>query len=206
MTKILITDDHPMVVEGLKTVLSSFENMVVAATASNAYEAIEILKKQEIDICLLDINLPDISGLDLCKKIKAEFQHIKIITITTHNDRSFLVEMLQNGVSGYLLKTAESHEILAAIQTALQGGLYIDKALNHTLTPPVKAPKNLPFLTKREIEVLKQIANGYTNQQIADKIFVSVTTVNTHRSNLMLKLDAHNTAQLLKIATQNKLI
>jgi DNA-binding NarL/FixJ family response regulator len=204
MTKILIVDDHLMVLEGLKSLLQNIENLKIVGTASNAYDAIAFLKQNEVDIAFLDINLPDLSGIDLCLKIKEEFPEVKCLALSTFAERSYISRMIQNGAMGYLIKSSSKEEILEAIERVQSGGFF----MNVNLLDPIseKENKTIPFLTRREKEVLELIAEGMTNQQIADKIFVSVLTVNSHRKNLLTKFEVNNTASLIKVAAQNGLI
>lgn len=202
--RIFIVDDHPLVVEGLKSVLSDCEGISVAGTASNAFEAMEFLRNHDVDVAFLDINLPDVSGIELCLKIKERYPHIKCLALSTFNQRSYISRMIQNGAVGYLIKNSTKDEILEAIHQVQAGGYYMNVNLNET--PAADKPKPLPFLTRREKEVLILIAEGLTNGQIADKIFVSVTTVNTHRKNLLMKFEVTNTANLIKLAAQHQLI
>lgn len=206
--RVFIVDDHPMVIEGLKSLLCQLDDIEVAGTASNAFDTISLLKTNKVDIILLDINLPDISGIDLCKKIQEEFPEIKILGISTFSDRSYISRMIANGASGYLIKSASADEIVEAIQTVLKGRLYLSLEMEHVLHPSsATIPANaLPALTKREKEVLQHIAEGLTNNQIAEKLFISPLTVDSHRKNLMTKLEVKNTASLIKLAIEQNLL
>jgi DNA-binding NarL/FixJ family response regulator len=205
--KIFIIDDHPMVVAGLNSLLGRLENIEVAGAVSNAFDAIPFLKKNKIEVVLLDINLPDISGIDLCKKIHKEFPDIKILGISTFSERSYISRMIENGASGYLIKSASAGEIAEAIDTVLKGKIYLSVSMEHIAKPLSIMPSdNLPALTKREKEILQLISEGLTNNQIAEKLFISPLTVDSHRKNLLTKLNVNNTASLIKLAVQNGLI
>ena len=205
--KVFIIDDHPMVVAGLNSLLSELRNTEVAGAVSNAFDAIPFLKKNKTDVILLDINLPDISGIDLCKKIHKEFPQIKIIGISTFSDRSYISRMIENGASGYLIKSASATEIAEAIDTVLKEKMYLSVSMEHIAKPLSIIPSdNLPALTKREKEILQLISEGFTNNQIAEKLFISSLTVDSHRKNLLTKLNVNNTASLIKLAVQNGLI
>ncbi|MCP9770719.1 DNA-binding response regulator [Lacihabitans sp. LS3-19] len=204
MTRILIVDDHPLVIEGVKSLLVDQEDIIVVGVATNAFDAMVFLKENQVDIAFLDINLPDISGIDLCKKIKEEFPDVKSIALSTFAERSYISRMVQNGAMGYLLKSSSKDEILDAISQVSQGGYYLN--LNIKLPNQPEPHKPLPFLTRREKEVLILISDGFTNHQIAEKLFVSVLTVDSHRKNLLMKFEVNNTASLIKIAVQNDLI
>lgn len=204
---ILIVDDHPMVVAGLQQLLMQLEGIKVAATACNAFDAIALLRAQQIDIILLDINLPDINGIDLCKKIKKEFPEIKILGISTFSERSYISRMIKNGASGYLIKSASAEEIAEAIHTVMSGKLYLSLSMEHLLQPSFRAPSGvLPALTKREKEVLRLIADGMTNHQIAGELFISPLTVDSHRKSLLTKFNVNNTASLVRMAVEHGLL
>ena len=205
--KVFIIDDHPMVVAGLNSLLGRLENIEVAGAVSNAFDAIPFLKKNKTDVILLDINLPDISGIDLCKKIHKEFPEIKILGISTFSERSYISRMIENGASGYLIKSASADEIAEAIDTVLKDKMYLSVSMEHIAKPLSIIPSdNLPALTKREKEILQLISEGLTNNQIAEKLFISPLTVDSHRKNLLTKLNVNNTASLIKLAVQNGLI
>jgi DNA-binding NarL/FixJ family response regulator len=205
--KIFIIDDHPMVVAGLNSLLGRLQNIEVTGAVSNAFDAIPFLKKNQTDVILLDINLPDISGIDLCKKIHKEFPEVKILGISTFSERSYISRMIENGASGYLIKSASADEIAEAIDTVLKGKMYLSVSMEHIAKPLSIMPlDNLPTLTKREKEILQLISEGFTNNQIAEKLFISPLTVDSHRKNLLTKLNVNNTASLIKLAVQNGLI
>lgn len=196
----MIVDDHPLVIEGFKSMFLNDTSIELAGFAMNAYDAISFLKhNNDVEIAFLDINLPDISGIELCKKIKQEFPNIKCLALSTFNERVYVSKMIENGACGYLLKNSTKEEILEAIAAIEKGGLYMNVELQENSKTTIKGK---PVLTRREIEVLEQIAEGLTNQEVADKLFISTSTVSTHRQNLLLKLDANNTASLIKIAAK----
>jgi DNA-binding NarL/FixJ family response regulator len=196
-----------MVVAGLNSLLGRLENIEVAGAVSNAFDAIPFLKENTIDVILLDINLPDISGIDLCKKIHKEFPAIKILGISTFSERSYISRMIENGASGYLIKSASANEIAEAIDTVLKDKMYLSVSMEHIAKPLSIIPSdNLPALTKREKEILQLISEGFTNHQIAEKLFISPLTVDSHRKNLLTKLNVNNTASLIKLAVQNGLV
>ncbi len=207
MINIFIVDDHPIVVEGLKSVIEKLDGLHIVGTAYNAIDAINLLKAIETDVLLLDINLPDISGIDLCKKVRNQFPNIRILGISTFSERSYISRMIENGAMGYLIKSASAEEISAAITTVMQGKLYMSLNLEHLLRPSsVIQPDALPNLTRREKEVLQHISEGLTNVQIAEKLFVSPSTIDTHRKNMITKLEVNNTAALIRFAIEHGLI
>lgn len=200
MRKILIVDDHPIVVEGLKMVLTDFD----CKTARTGNECLEIIRTFEPDIILLDINLPDINGIDLCKTILEKNKRTKILAISSFNQRSWITRMMDNGAKGYILKNATDDEIKTAITDVLQGKEHFSPEIAEMIIK--KSHQEETFLTRREIEILRLIADGDTNVVIADKLCVSPLTVDSHRKNLIMKLDAKNTASLIKIALTRGLI
>lgn len=207
MTTVFIVDDHPVVVEGLKSVIEKLEDIQVSGVAYNAVDAVNLLKTTHTDVLLLDINLPDISGIDLCKKVRKEFPEIRILGISTFSERSYISRMIENGALGYLIKSASADEIAEAVASVMQGKLYMSLKMEHLLRPISVVPTgNLPDLTKREKEVLKLITEGMTNNQIAEKLFVSSSTVDTHRKNMITKLEVNNTAALVRFAVEHGLI
>ncbi len=205
--QVFIVDDHPMVVAGLRALLDQLENMEVAGSATNAFDTLPFLQNNKVDVILLDINLPDVNGIDLCKRIKKEFPAIRVLGISTFSDRSYISRMINNGASGYLVKSASAEEISEAIQTVLRGRLYLSLEMEHLLNATSAIPTGiLPVLTRREKEVLRLIADGLTNNQIAEKLFISPLTVDSHRKNLLTKLNVKNTASLITTAFEHQLL
>lgn len=207
MVSVFIVDDHPVVVAGLRSVIEKLSGHLVTGVAGNAVETINLLKTVTVDVLLLDINLPDISGIDLCKKLKKEFPAIKVLALSTFSDRSYISRMIENGALGYLIKSASAGEIAEAIASVMRGNLYMSLNMEHLLRPlAVLTAGSLPELTKREKEVLQYISQGLTNNQIAEKLFVSPSTVDTHRKNMITKLGVSNTASLIRVAVEHGLI
>lgn len=196
---ILLVDDHNMVIEGMKAILTRIPFTHIAATAVNALEAIAALRKQPVDLAFVDINLPDISGIELCSKIKSEFPSVHVIGLSTFKQRSYVSQMIANGASGYLLKSASKEEIEEAITATLSGKMYFSADINNTAAPVISEDEP-PTLTRREKEILKLIAKGLKSNEIADQLFLSPYTVDTHRKNLLTKFEVNNTAILVKKA------
>ncbi len=208
--KIAITDDHIMVLKGIEAMLEPIAEISVLATYSNAKETLKGLKKQTPDILLLDINLPDINGIDLSKQLLKNYSNLKIIALTNFEDIAFVKRMLKNGVHGYLLKNTDRKELLEAFKTVLSGELYLqqsikEKMLNQITSKPTHDKLNVK-LTRREHEVLVAMSEELTTQQISEKLFISPKTVETHRMNLMSKLGAKNSVGVMKIAMENQLL
>lgn len=202
--KLFIVDDHYMIIEGIRSLLQHEVGLEWIGHAMNAASCLAFLEKQRPDVLFMDVNLPDQSGIDLCLFVKKANPKIRIIGLSSFNQFSFIQKMLQNGASGYVLKNATKEELLEAIETVMEGKKYISKEIEVTMA----TSKNLktPLITRREKEVLLLIAEGLTNGEIADKLFVSITTVDTHRKNLLAKFEVKNTAALVRMATQYQLI
>lgn len=203
--KIIVVDDHPMVIEGMKAMLNQIRYVELCATASNAYEAMEKVKENQPDLVITDINMPEISGVELTSKLKKEFPNLKIIGMSTFNERSYIAQMIQNGADGFLVKSASKEEIETAISSVVDGKMHLSSDAGMS-TSEQKELKNQPTLTSREKEILTLISEGFTNPQIAEKLFISLYTVETHRKNLLSKFNTNNTASLIKIAATNGLL
>jgi DNA-binding NarL/FixJ family response regulator len=199
-TKVFIVDDHYMVIEGIRSLLQNEKDVEWVGHASNAASCLAFLQKQQPDVILMDINLPDKSGIDLCKEVIEKYPSIFIIGLSTFNQQSFIQKMMDNGASGYVLKNATQEELMEAVQTVMKGKTYLSEEASQILRK--NADADIPVLTRREKEVLELIADGLTNNEIAQKLFISVATVDTHRKNLLAKFEAKNIASLIKAAMQ----
>lgn len=201
---LFIVDDHYMVIEGIRSLLQSDEEIDWAGHASNGASCLAFLRQQQPDVILLDINLPDINGIDLCKEIKKTYPGIFIIGLSTFNQETYVRKMLEYGASGYVLKNATRQELKDAIRQVMQGKVYLSEQVATLIRD--NPEKKKPVITAREKEVLELVARGLTNPEIAQKIFLSTTTIDTHRKNLLSKLNARNTAELIRIAAAYQLI
>lgn len=172
--------------------------------AMNAASCMAFLYQQQPDVLLLDINMPDKSGIDLCKEIKEKYPEILIIGLSSFNQQSYIQKMMQNGASGYVLKNASREEIVSAIESVINGDTFLSSEASVTMRENKDA--QIPVITRREKEVLQLIAEGLINKEIAEKLFISTTTVDTHRNSLLSKFDVKNTANLIKLAAQYNLI
>lgn len=211
--KIMIVDDHQLIVDGLKSLLSGEKNIRIVAEASNGKEALRQLETEEVDVILMDIEMPVMNGCDATRAIISEYPYIKIIALTSFDERSIISKMLNAGASGYLLKNIKKEILLEAIETVVKGEPYYSSEISIIMEKPTAeealAPKNpqaLSVLTDREIEVLKLIVLGISNKEAAEKLFVSPKTIDVHRTNIMRKLDIHNLAGLVKLALENHLL
>lgn len=204
---VLIVDDHPMVIEGLKTLLSDNESVVVKTHFTNGKNTLEFLEKESVDVILLDVNLPDISGVEMVKLILDMRATISILGVSTYSEPSIINQMIKNGVKGYLLKNATADELISAITQVHSGKFYFGSEVQKILADSVSQErKDIPKLTRREKHILTLIAEGKTTNTIAEELFISPLTVETHRRNLMQKLEVSNAASLIKIAVEHKLI
>ncbi|HEY8687679.1 MAG TPA: response regulator transcription factor [Chitinophagaceae bacterium] len=203
--KLFIVDDHYMVIEGIHSLLQNEKSIEWMGHATNAASCLAFLQHQVPDVILMDINLPDKSGIDLCKEVKEKYPAIFILGLSTFNQQSFIEKMIGSGASGYVIKNATQQELMEAIHTVVKGKEYLSFDAAVALRKP-DTQNNTPVITRREKEVLELITEGMTNNEIARQLFISSTTVDTHRKNLLSKLRAKNTASLVRIATQLKLV
>ena len=202
--KVFIVDDHYMVVEGIRSLLQHEKTIDWTGHAMNADSCMAFLRQSQPDVILMDINLPDKSGIDLCKEVKTMYPGIFIVGLSTFNQQSFIRKMMDNGASGYVLKNATQQELMDAVNTVMKGKTFMSDEVSQVMRKSNSL--TVPVLTRREKEVLELIAEGMTNNEIAEKIFVSASTVDTHRKNLLAKLEAKNTAELVKLAFFHNLI
>ena len=205
MISVYIVDDHKLVIEGIVSFLQKEKNIKVAGFATTALDCINFFKTRTADVILMDINLPDMNGMDLCKLIKTNYPGIAVIALSTLNQGSYITQIIENGASGYLLKNAGKQELINAIHLVAKGGNYLSHDASQNLKQETQKQKSFPRLTKREKEVLALIVAGMTNAQIGQQLFISPDTVDSHRKNLHLKLNVNNTAMLVKFAIENNL-
>lgn len=209
MNKMLtvIVDDHPIVIEGLKTLLRNEDNLEIIAGFSNGEQLLSYFGENPIDLVLLDVTLPDISGMDLCQLIKKESPDTIILILSNHTERSIIMQTIQNGANGYLLKNSSLDELRQCIGEAQKGNICYSKEVMEIISRPTKNQlRGIPQLTRREKQILSFLAEGKTSQAIAQELFVSPLTVDTHRRNLMQKFEARNVAELITAAHQQRLL
>ena len=186
--KVFIVDDHYMVVEGIRSLLQHEKSIDWTGHAMNADSCMAFLRQSQPDVILMDINLPDKSGIDLCKEVKTLYPGVFIVGLSTFNQQSFIRKMMDNGASVYVLKNATQQELMDAVNTVMKGKTFMSDEVSQVMRKSNSL--TVPVLTRREKEVLELIAEGMTNNEIAEKIFVSASTVDTHRKNLLAKLEA----------------
>ncbi|MBU2237624.1 MAG: response regulator transcription factor [Gammaproteobacteria bacterium] len=205
--RVLLVDDHMLVLDGLQARLELEGNIDIIATASNGLEALEKAKETQPDLVLMDVSMPVLNGLEATKRFKAEQPNVKILMLSMHNDKEYILSLIQSGANGYVLKDVSSEELVQAINTVHQGGTYFSSGASDSLFSLASAsPKESEELTKRETAVLKALAVGFSNKEIAQSLNISVRTVETHRQNVKNKLDIHTSAGLIKYALAKQLI
>lgn len=211
MTNVLIVDDHQLMIDGIKTTLEDVEDIHIVNEAHNGNEVLEILENtREVQVILMDINMPEMDGLDCTKIVHKKYPQIKIIALSQYSEKRFVKQMLKHGASGYLLKDAGKEEIIKAIKTVLDGETYIQEELSKSLIGMVaeKKPNHGLFaeLTSREKDILNMICKGLSSQEVADSLTISFHTVESHRSNMIAKTQTRNTAGLVRWAVENDFV
>lgn len=200
---VFIVDDHYMVIEGIHSLLQNERNIEWMGHATNAASCLSFLKQQQPDIILMDVNLPDKSGTDLCKEVKQLYPGVLVLGLSTFNQQAVIRNMMDNGASGYVLKNATKNELLEAISNVSKGNTYFSIEAAQSLK---ESRTQQPMITRREKEVLQLIAEGLTNAEMSEKLFISIPTVNTHRKSLLEKFEVKNTATLIGKAIKSGLI
>lgn len=208
--KVILVDDHEIIRDGIKALLKGAIGIEIVGEAENGREAIELLENKEIDLVLMDISMPVMDGIDATKHISQNFSRVKVIVLSMHDDESHIINMLKAGAVGYVFKNTGKIKLIEAIKTVSSGDSFFakeasQKIMEHFMQSKGPEKRNgsvadIHRLTEREKEVLRLIAEEYTNQEIADKLFLSPRTIDTHRRNLLQKLNVKNTAGLVKFA------
>jgi DNA-binding NarL/FixJ family response regulator len=203
--RVFIVDDHPLVQEGIQSLLRDEKEIELCGYAMTAASCLGYFVSNTADIVLMDIALPDMNGIELCKEIKTRYPGVMVLGLSTFNQGSYVTKMMENGASGYILKNADKKELLEAIYEVNKGKIYLSFEAGQAMRKDNASP-SVPLITRREKEILTLIADGFTNPEIAEKLFVSPSTVDSHRKNLLAKLDVKNTAALIKFAMDHSLI
>ncbi|PCJ77888.1 MAG: DNA-binding response regulator [Flavobacteriales bacterium] len=215
MIRVLITDDHQMFIDGIKALLVDSEEVHVVAMANNGEEALDRLKKQPIDVVIMDINMPVMNGIEATKQIREKYPDVKVLALTMYIEKELITEIVKAGATGYILKNTGKEELITAITTIAKGEKFyssdvalkmLDAKTTLEYVEDIDNQNRNINLTKREKEILKLITMEYTTPQIAEKLLISYFTVETHRKNLIRKLNVKNVAGLVKIAIQNGLV
>jgi DNA-binding NarL/FixJ family response regulator len=212
MIKIIIADDHQMFIDGIKSLLKLDKKMTIVGEANNGQVVLDILEKTKTDIILMDVNMLVMDGIEATKQVRQKYPDVKILMLTMFNTRDYIEKVLRAGAHGYILKNTGKEELHEAIETVIRGESYFSKEVTERIMEGLqkkKATENNPMmveLTEREKDVLKLISEELTTQEIADKLFISHHTVETHRKNLISKLNVRNTAGLVKYAVHQGLV
>lgn len=208
MIQLLLCDDHPLVIEGIKLILKDDSRFNIIGESHNGQEALDFLAKNKVDILLMDINMPVLNGLETAKFIKKDFPDLKVIMLSMLNDSHIIKHLIENGVKAYMMKNAGQDEIISTILKVHEGGTVFDSELIMEIIELKKSrskkKKNalFPKLSRRESEILQLIVDEHTTSEIAEKLFISFGTVETHRRNMLNKLGLRNTAGLVRTAIE----
>ncbi|MCD4834147.1 MAG: response regulator transcription factor [Bacteroidales bacterium] len=210
--KIVLVDDHQMFRDGVKSVLSDEDNIEVIGEIGNGNDLYEVLKSIKPDVIITDISMPEISGIDIAKYVSENYPEIKILILSMHSNEEFITKALSAGANGYLPKDTSMNELLEAINTIYTGDNYFNKEISDTILKSIinkskSAKENAKneTLTKREKEIVNLVVDGLANKEIADKLFISVRTVDSHKNNIMQKLNLKSSVELVKYAIKNNL-
>lgn len=208
MIRLIIADDHPVIIDGVKTILEKEENINLIAVVNNGAELMDLLEQKEADVILMDINMPEVNGIEATRRIKEKYPQTKVLAFSQYDEKRFVKQLLKNGAAGYMLKNTSGIEIVSAIEMVHKGGMYLSPELPNVFGDKPKRRSNylFPEISNRERDVLKQICLEKNTQEIAEALFISPNTVETHRANLLLKVGVKNTAGLVKWAIENEMI
>jgi DNA-binding NarL/FixJ family response regulator len=209
MIRIFITDDHSLIREGLKKIINDEKDISIIGEAGNAKDTMSFVLSKNIDILILDLNLPDKSGLDLLKELKSLKPELKILILSMHPEDRFAMRVLRAGASGYITKESVGEELVRAIRKVYNGGKYVSESLAEMLAIEIQGGGDKPIheiLSDREFQVLQMIASGKTLAEISETLSLAVTTISTYRARVLEKLNLHSNAELIHYAITNKLL
>lgn len=213
--KIVLADDHTIVRKGIRSLLDEEPDIEVVGEAENGHEAVETVARLQPDVAILDIGMPSLNGLEATKLIKKAHPGTHVLILTMHDNEEYIAETLKAGASGYLIKKSAPRELINAIRVAFRGETYLSPSISTKVVNRfIRISSSVPLpdtpgdsaLTPREREIIQLIAEGFSNKEIADKLFISAKTVKNHRSNLMEKLDLHNTAEITQYAIRKGIV
>lgn len=202
--RVLLADDHSILSAGLRALLSYYADIKVVGEARDGAEAVDLVAALRPDVVLMDIAMPGMNGIDATRLIREQFPDTRVLVLSQHGERQYVLELLQAGASGYILKRALGSDLVGALRAVADGGTYLHPDVSTVLVQEMRCPGEI--LTPREQEILQHIVRGETSQQIAAGLSVSVKTVEWHRNNLMSKLNVHNAAELVRVALQRGLV
>ena len=207
MINVLLADDHKLITEGISNLLVDEPEISIVGICVNGIEVLEKVKVLKVDIILLDIDMPEMDGFECAKQLKTQYPDIRVAMLTMHEEKSIIKACMEHGVKGYFLKTIDKEELVFALQKIAKGETHFTSGVTNILLQPEVSKSTLPEnLSEREIEIIKLIANGLTNKEVAEQLFISPKTVDSHRTNIMRKLGVHNVAGLVRFAFQHQLI
>jgi DNA-binding NarL/FixJ family response regulator len=208
--RVLLVDDHQIIIDGLKSLLNNSGEIAVVGEANNGREAIRILDLIEIDVVLMDIDMPVMNGIDTLKEIRRQGSAVKVIILSMHNEAGMIKSLVNLGANGYLLKSSSQDEVVNAIRKVADGQSYFSTEVTLSLLNKaqsgIQVNQQVELLTDRETEVIQLIAEGFSNKEIGEKLFISHRTVDTHRTNIMKKLNVSNIAGLISYAIKNGIV
>lgn len=209
MIRLVIADDHPIIINGVAALLKQDDEIDLVKEVYDGLQLLDFLKENKVDVVLLDINMPEINGVDACRLIKDKYPDTRVLAFSQYNEKRFVKRLLKSGANGYLLKNSPASELIAAIKMVHQGGMYLSKELPNIFyenKSQAQTDNLFPDISQRELDVLKLICEELNTQEIADRLFISKHTVETHRANLLLKVGVKNTAGLVKWAVENEFV
>ena len=204
--KVIIVDDHAIVLDGIKSLLAEIENVTIAATATNATDALELLRQTKAELVITDINMPGMDGMEFIKTIRTNFPPTKIIVLSLHDEAHFVRNIMKQRVQGYILKNDASSELVEGVNRVLAGKTFFSSKISQVMMEQINTPDSEKLLTEREIEIVKLIAGEFSNKQIAEKLFISERTVESHRKNIFRKTETNSIVGLIKFAYANNII
>jgi two-component system response regulator NreC len=211
--KVVIADDHAVVREGIKMILGREPDIEIVGEAGNGREALDLVATSKPSVVVMDISMPEMGGIEATKRVKEAWPKVNVLALTMHEDESYVFQLLKAGASGYVLKRGAAQDLVQAIRSASRGEAFLYPSVARSvLADYLKRVQSgeerhrYDGLTDREREILALIAEGLSNQEIAQKLFISIKTVQTHRTHIMEKLDLHNRAQLVRYAIRKGLI
>ena len=206
-TKVLIVDDHPLILDGIASIISEHASLEIVGHATNGKTALEFIQTCAVDLVMTDLDMPEMSGLELIQAIRSKQLALKILVLTMHNEKSTIRQIMDAGGDGFLLKTANRDEMLQAVDAIIAGKKFFSPEVTvKLLTEEVHDDVPDFDLTEREIEIVQLIAEGFSNKEIGEKLFISHRTVDTHRTNVMKKLNVNNIASLVRFALTNGIV
>lgn len=211
LIRVLLVDDHPLVIDGIQARLEDEGGIEVVGRASNGQAAIETAQQLQPDVILMDISMPVMNGLEATKVLQTRMPETRVLILSMHDNREYMVQLIQSGAKGYILKDVSAAEMVSAVETVYKGGTYFSSSASQTLfsqfdAPRASEPPSVSALTRRESMVLKLLAEGRNNKEIAKVLGISVRTVETHRQNIKSKLDIHTAAGLTRYAIEHDLV